>query len=1071
MAHNDLNEPFIEREDLKKAFIKLFKDVSDDKDVEHEKNKDFEKHIGSVDELLHQHLKVNTRLGLDPNDLKDIEERTKKFGTNKFAEEEIKPFYEFILEALEDAMLRVLIAASIVSLVVGILKEGLATGWIEGTAISSAVLLVVSITSFLNWKKDRQFQNLSKEFKIKSVDVKRNGLKKKIDQEEILAGDLLYLNIGDIIPVDGVLIEGDVSLDVSALNGESKLSKKKVLSEKNSNYASSLITGGSQVKEGEGLMVVCTVGPSSTVGINRELNKAPKDEDTPLQEQLSELADKIGNIGGLMAIFIGVIIIFKEFILRLSYGEPVLDITFAEAIMNAFIISVTVIVVAIPEGLPMAVVISLAYSLQKMKHEKAFVKYLAATETMGNVTNICTDKTGTLTKGEMEVVNVFISERDYPIVYQENDYKLRDDDDSIPSDEKNLINEVVSHNITAYVDSKKDGNMLFTGNMTECALLQFLVKKNLPYVAKDKDTPYLRFPFNSEFKFMASIWQNPNNKNLFRIYVKGAPEKLYERCSYIHTKNGPQTLTSETRQRLENQQERYANQGLRTLLFAMRDIDINDLNGALSNHPEKDLNFYLEIVRNLEFIFLVGIGDAPRNGVAQSVLDCKKAGITVRMVTGDSVNTAISIAREVSILSSKEDIDNANKYLENKKLKLEAKKKDPQFSKFTDENKYPVVIEGPDFFAKSGFEEVNNDGKVEYVLKDVQKFKNLTKNLKVISRASPLDKYILVSGLKEINEIVAVTGDGTNDAPALRKADIGLAMGIRGTDIAKDAADIVLLNDSFTTVVVATKFGRNIYDCIRKFLQFQLTTNVVAVFMTLLGGIVLKDAPLNAIQMLWVNLIMDSFASLALATEPPSDSLLERKPYKKGSSIITTPMLINVASQSIFQIILLTVILFYGDVIFGVPSDRELSHSIWNNQNGYHFTIFFNIFVFLQVFNSLNSKKLKKSEKNVFENISNNPIYILIQVVTVIGQVVIVTIGGRAMRTHPLTLWQHLACGLIASLSLVIGFLAKLLPYEEDDDKTAEEKRELKAKSILTFRGGLRRAQTQMITTGKKMNF
>lgn len=441
------------------------------------------------------------------------------------------------------------------------------------------------------------------------------------------------------------------------------------------------------------------------------------------------------------------------------------------------------------------------------------------------------------------------------------------------------------------------------------------------------------------------------------------------------------------------------------------------------------------------------------------------------MVTGDSVNTAISIAREVSILSSKEDIDNANKYLENKKLKLEAKKKDPQFTKSTDDNKYPVVIEGPDFFAKSGFEQVNNDGKVEYVLKDIQKFKNLTKNLKVISRASPLDKYILVSGLKELNEIVAVTGDGTNDAPALRKADIGLSMGIRGTDIAKDAADIVLLNDSFTTVVVATKYGRNIYDCIRKFLQFQLTTNVVAVFMTLLGGIVLKDAPLNAIQMLWVNLIMDSFASLALATEPPVDSLLERKPYKKGTSILTTPMLINVASQSIFQIILLTIILFYGDAIFGVPSDRELSHSIWNDENGYHFTIFFNIFVFLQVFNSLNSKKLKKSEKNVFENILNNPIYIIIQVITVVGQISIVTIGGRAMRTHALSLWQHLVCALIASTSLVIGFLAKLLPYEEDDQKTPEERRELKAKSILSIRGGLRRAQTQMISTNKKMDY
>ena len=908
-------------------------------------------------------------------------------------------------------------------------------------------------------------RNLSKEFKIKNVDVKRNGMKKKIDQEELLTGDLLYLNIGDILTVDGILIEGEVSLDVSAINGESKLSKKKLLSEKNNNPSTILITGGSQVKEGEGIMVVCAVGTSSTVGINRELNSASKDEETPLQEQLSGLADKIGNLGGLMAIFIGIVIILKEFIIRLSYGEPILDITFAEAIMNAFIISVTVIVVAIPEGLPMAVVISLAYSLHKMKEEKAFVKYLAATETMGNVTNICTDKTGTLTKGEMEVVNIFISDRDYPVTYADKEYKNKQEDLKIPNDETNLINEIISHNITAYIDSKKDGNLSFTGNMTECALLQLLVQKNFPYAPKDKDTPFLRCPFNSEYKFMATIWQNPQNKNLYKIFVKGAPERLYERCTTIHTKYGQQPLTADIKQRLENQQERYANQGLRTLLFAMREIDINEINEALANHPDKDLSFYNQIVKNLEFVFITAIGDAPRNGVAQSVLDCKKAGITVRMVTGDSVNTAISIAREVSILSSKEEIDLANKYLEHKKLKLEAKKKDPLFSKSTEEFKYPVVIEGPDFFAKSGFEEVNNNGKVEYVLKDVQKFKDLSKNLKVISRASPLDKYILVTGLKQINEIVAVTGDGTNDAPALKKADIGLAMGIRGTDIAKDAADIVLLNDSFTTVIVATKYGRNIYDCIRKFLQFQLTTNVVAVFMTLLGGIVLKDAPLNAIQMLWVNLIMDSFASLALATEPPTDSLLERKPFKKGSSIITTSMLVNVASQSVFQIIFLTVILFYGDVIFGVPSDRELSHSVWNDVNGYHFTIFFNIFVFMQVFNSLNSRKLKKSERNIFANITNNPIYIIIQIVTVIGQIIIVTIGGRAMRTHPLTLGQHFKCALISSGTLVIGFLAKFLPIDDDEDKSPEEKSSLKAKSILTLRGGLKRSQTQMITS------
>lgn len=277
--------------------------------------------------------------------------------------------------------------------------------------------------------------------------------------------------------------------------------------------------------------------------------------------------------------------------------------------------------------------------------------------------------------------------------------------------------------------------------------------------------------------------------------------------------------------------------------------------------------------------------------------------------------------------------------------------------------------------------------------------------------------------------------------PALKQAHVGFAMGIRGTDIAKDAADVVLLDDSFSSIVTACKYGRNIYDCIRKFIQFQLTTNVVAVFMTFLGGIILKDSPLNAIQMLWVNLIMDSFASLALATEDPSDALLDRKPYSRDASILTPMMILNIFSQSLFQIITLTVIIFYGDYLFGVPSDRDLEHFMWNNVNGYHFTIFFNIFVYMQVFNSINARKLQKDEYNVFEGIFGNWLYLLIQGIIVLGQIILVTFGGRAVRTHPLSVAQHCQCLLISSLTLVWGFLAKLLPIDVSEKVEDEEDR------------------------------
>ena len=353
----------------------------------------------------------------------------------------------------------------------------------------------------------------------------------------------------------------------------------------------------------------------------------------------------------------------------------------------------------------------------------------------------------------------------------------------------------------------------------------------------------------------------------------------------------------------------------------------------------------------------------------------------------------------------------------------------------------------------------------------------MTEKLKVIARASPDDKFLLVLGLKELKNIVAVTGDGTNDAPALKKSDVGFSMGQKGTDIAKEASDIILLNDSFSSVITALKYGRNIYDCIRKFIQFQLVVNIVAVFMTLLGGLVLKDAPLNPIQMLWVNLIMDSLASLALATEDPSEKLLSRMPYKRGESIITKSMIRNIIVQSICQIILLSIILFWGDVIFNVADDRSRLHNEWNEGSGYHYTIFFNIFVFLQVFNSINARKLEQHETNVFENILNNSIYIVVQVFIVVSQLLLVQYGGRIAKTRPLSLKIHLYCIVISSLSLLFGYLGKVIPVYKDpetfNDSGLIEKLKSVSRSVsksLPNRGKSFRADTSthMLVSHKK---
>ena len=437
---------------------------------------------------------------------------------------------------------------------------------------------------------------------------------------------------------------------------------------------------------------------------------------------------------------------------------------------------------------------------------------------------------------------------------------------------------------------------------------------------------------------------------------------------------------------------------------------------------------------------MVGIRDNNRMDVPDAINKCHHAGITVRMVTGDNINTAIAISKDVGIIEPHQTAECKNIATYYRKM---VEEKEEECKKGVMNGDSPIALEGEIFRIICGgiTKEQGKDGNLEIKLNNKEAFKHTVHRLKVIARASPEDKFILVFGLKELGNIVAVTGDGTNDAPALKQAHVGFAMGIRGTDIAKDAADVVLLDDSFSSIVTACKYGRNIYDCIRKFIQFQLTTNVVAVFMTFLGGIILKDSPLNAIQMLWVNLIMDSFASLALATEDPSDALLDRKPYSRDASILTPMMILNIFSQSLFQIITLTVIIFYGDYLFGVPSDRDLEHFMWNNVNGYHFTIFFNIFVYMQVFNSINARKLQKDEYNVFEGIFGNWLYLLIQGIIVLGQIILVTFGGRAVRTHPLSVAQHCQCLLISSLTLVWGFLAKLLPIDVSEKVEDEEDR------------------------------
>ena len=997
---------------------------------EHASEKFFKEHLKTV-EYVGQMFKTDFKNGLSSSNKEDLAWREKEWGNNHLPPEKENSILEHILNCFEDPMLRILLIASIIALLIGVSKDGIKTGWIEGTAIFFAVFLVVSISSYMNYQETEQFLKLSRETKLKKVLVIRDGFEKEISIEDILVGDILKLRIGDIINVDGFVFgDAKAGMDESPVTGESEVMWKiNDFELKGPRYSCPFVFSGSQVVDGYGNMVVAAVGDKTFEGQNKQLTNASGagDDDeanlTPLKKQLNELSNLIGDLGYIFAILIGLTLLVKESILNIMAGISLFSSHELDILVNAFIIGVTVIVVAIPEGLPMAVTIAFAFSVDKMKKEHNLVKHLDKSEAMGNVNNVCTDKTGTLTKGEMRVAAFFIEDEDIRLnktkVYDE---KLRQ-----------LIFNCIYKNITCVETTNEKGQKILNGDMTEKALFTYLKEDNYQLTG-DRKGKYV-LPFKSDYKYMMNIFQTDNG---YVLYAKGAPERVSPFFEKYRVKGGSEENFEDHKDDLTNKQAEFAEDSMRTLIFGYKNLTEEEITKAREENPEDDLAFFNALAKGLCYAFMVGIRDDNREDVPEAIKKCHHAGIIVRMVTGDNINTAVAISKDVGIIEPNQSTECKNIAAYYRKYVAE-KPEDAQ--RGVTQGECPIALEGEIFRVICGgiSKEKGKDGDLDIKLNNREAFKHTVARLRVIARASPEDKFILVFGLKELGNIVAVTGDGTNDAPALKQAHVGFAMGIRGTDIAKDAADVVLLDDSFSSIVTACKYGRNIYDCIRKFVQFQLTTNVVAVFMTFLGGIILKDSPLNAIQMLWINLIMDSFASLALATEDPTDALLDRKPYSRDASILTPMMLLNIFSQSIFQIIVLTVIIFYGDYIFGVPSDRDLEHFTWNNVNGYHFTIFFNIFVYMQVFNSINARKLQKTEYNVFSGIMGNWLYLLIQTIILVGQVILVTFGGRAVRTHALSVTQHCHCLLIASMTLVWGFFVKLLPIDvsekvEDDD-------------------------------------
>lgn len=901
--------------------------------------------MGGVEGLAKQ-LHTDTEYGLDETD-EEMHKRREAYGSNTYPKKVTKGFWSFVWDACKDTTLNILMVCAVVSLATGIWTEGIKKGWYEGTSIGVAVLLVIVVTAVSDYKQGLNFQNLNAEKENIKLEVLRAGRRQTVSIFDLVVGDIVPLSIGGQVPADGVFVEGhSLSIDESTMTGESLPVKK--------DESRPFLLSGCKVQDGQGTMLVTGVGLNTEWGQVMASISEDNGELTPLQVRLNGAATLIGKVGLMVASVVLIILVIRYFAITFKRASK-RDRGAAEVIkemVHIFSIAVTIVVVAVPEGLPLAVTLTLAYSMRKMMADKSLVRVLAACETMGSATTICSDKTGTLTSNKMTVTRACIGGEDSPNTLPPN---LR----------KSLVNSVCL-NSNGNVAPSKDGEApAVTGSPTEAALLTWGINDlgmNFRAVRHENQTLHVE-TFNSEKKRAGVVIKTSDGE--VQLHWKGAAEIILDLCtSYIDAHGETQPMTQEKWQEFSGMIEGMAAQALRCIAFASREFDESEIpqtEDAKSEWEAPD--------QGLTLMAIAGIKDPCRPGVREAVEKCQRAGVKVRMVTGDNIYTAKAIAAECGILTEG-----------------------------------GLVVEGKVF-------RTWDDAKLNSKALD---------NLVVMARSSPLDKLKLVKALKERRgDVVAVTGDGTNDAPALKEADIGLSMGIAGTEVAKESSDIIILDDNFTSVVKVVRWGRSVYANIQKFIQFQLTVNVVALTINFVAAVSSGEVPLTAVQLLWVNLIMDTMGALALATEAPTDDLMDRTPIGRTEPLITNIMWRNIFGQAIYQIIVLLILTYKGIEILGLKgthAEKVLERN----------TIIFNAFVFCQVFNEVNARRPEKF--NVFEGIHKNYLFLGIIAVTVFFQVIIVTFLNDFADTTMLKIKWWGLCIAIGAVATPLAVLIKCCP-------------------------------------------
>ncbi len=840
-----------------------------------------------------------------------------KYGENLLTPPKRPSIWKLYLEKFQDPVIRVLLVAAVFSLIISIIENEYA----ETIGIFFAIFLATGIGFYFEYDANKKFDLLNAVGEETPVTVIRNGKVKEIPRKEIVVGDIVILNTGDEIPADGTLVEA-VSLQVNEANLTGELMVNKTTDPEHfddeATYPSNAVMRGTTVTDGHGTMRVDRVGDATEIGKVARQSTEQSDEKTPLNIQLEKLANLIGKVGFTIATLTFVIFTSKDLYAYFTANtvqtwEQWLEV--AQIVLKYFMMAVTLIVVAVPEGLPMSVTLSLALNMRRMLKTNNLVRKMHACETMGAITVICTDKTGTLTQNLMQVHEAQV-------------------DESNPE----LVAESIAVNSTAFLEEKAEGEKPSgVGNPTEVALLLWLNGKGANYISLRENAHTVnQLTFSTERKYMATLVDSPvMNKRV--LYIKGAPEIVMSKCS----------LSNDKIKAYNEQLLAYQNKAMRTLGLAYRII------------PEGKPEDCAELVAEggMTFLGIFAISDPIRPDVPDAVKKCQSAGISVKIVTGDTPGTATEIARQIGLWTEHD----------------------------TERNR----ITGTDFAALS------DEEALERVL-----------DIKVMSRARPMDKQRLVQLLQQKGAVVAVTGDGTNDAPALNHAQVGLSMGT-GTSVAKEASDITLLDDSFHSIATAVMWGRSLYKNIQRFIVFQLTINVVALLSVLLGAFFGSALPLTVTQMLWVNLIMDTFAAMALASISPSMDVMNEKPRKRTDFIISKAMQSNIfITGACFLAVLLGIMAYMNNSAAGMDV--------------HNLTIFFTVFVMLQFWNLFNASVFGTNH-SIFKDAGHALGMLSVALIILVGQFIIVTFGGKVFRTEalPLMEWVYIIGG--TSIVLWIG--------------------------------------------------